>query len=86
MSLLEQPSAGMTHKGWFWFCPVYLNLESDPMDVEARANWLEPLFSLAEMCESARLYIGRAVNPDYPMAFMFKVTGEVANLNDKVRA
>ena len=78
MKLLAPPFAGATHKGWFWFCPVYMDLRDDQgIAVEARANWLEPLFSLAMYFERTRLLIGTALNPDYPEAFMFRVTGKI---------
>lgn len=67
-----------THKGWFWFCPVYLSFD-DPCGcaVEARHEWLEPLFDLADMFERARIWLTGAFDPDYEPAFMFKVTGEI---------
>ena len=78
MKLLAPPFAGATHKGWFWFCPVYMDLsDKEGITIEARAAWLEPLFWIAEYLETARLLIGTAVNPDYPEAFMFRVTGKV---------
>ena len=78
MKLLAAPFAGATHKGWFWFCPVYMDLrDKEEIVIEARAAWLEPLFCIAEYLETARLLIGTAVNPDYPEVFMFKVTGKI---------
>lgn len=63
-----------THEGWFWFCPVYANLEgSDGMQVEARYAWLEWLFSVAEVFESARIQLSMAMIPEYEPTFMFKL-------------
>lgn len=68
----------LTHKGWFWFCPIYL---SDPADadclcVEARREWLEPLCSVAEWFERTRIFVSSIVIRDFEPSFMFKVTGE----------
>jgi hypothetical protein len=66
-----------THKGWFWFCPIYLSPYVEGCPVEARTAWLEPLFSLAELFERARIYLSTMLNPEYQPSFMFKITGEL---------
>jgi len=66
-----------THKGWFWFCPVFLSFDGDEADVEARHALLEPVFSLCELLEEARIYLSSLFIEDYEPSFMFKVTGEL---------
>jgi len=66
-----------THKGWFWFVPVYLNMDDGEMLVAARWSILDPLFWVADLLEAARIYITSALNPDYEPTFMFRVTGEL---------
>lgn len=67
-----------THKGWFWFCPVYLAFEQEGCAVEARSAWLRPVFTLCNWIEKKvrRLFIGWP-DPDYEPSFMFRVTGEL---------
>jgi hypothetical protein len=68
----------MTHKGWFWFCPIYLDMRSRDIGVEARAAWLEPLFSFCELLEAARIFLTSMADPYYEPTFMFRVTGEIS--------
>jgi len=71
----------MTHKGWFWLCPVYLSLaDSDGVAVEARRAWLEPLFTVCELLEAARIFLSSVFIRDYEPTFMFKVTGELTRV------
>ncbi|MEP7043324.1 MAG: hypothetical protein ABI843_09685 [Dokdonella sp.] len=67
----------LTHKGWFWFCPIYLSPAEPDAPVEARRAWLEPLFSLCMGLEAARIFATSIIVPDYEPTFMFRVTGEV---------
>lgn len=66
----------LTHKGWFWFCPIYLSVDGDSAAVEARREWLEPLFSICEVLEYGRIWLSTAIWPDCEPSFMFRVTGE----------
>lgn len=66
-----------THKGWFWFCPIYLDLSDDVPTVTTRHGWLEPLFWLASGLEWVRITATGFVLPDWEPTFMFSVTGEV---------
>lgn len=68
-----------THKGWFWFVPVFMSdpESNSPMVVETRREWMEPLFTLAECFERARIWLTVAIDPDYEPAFMLKVTGPI---------
>jgi hypothetical protein len=67
----------MTHKGWFWFCPIFLSPEAPDCVVEARYLWMEPLLTVAEWLERARIGITSFFDPDYEPMFMFLVTGEI---------
>lgn len=66
-----------THKGWFWFCPIFIAPNVEGCPVEARASWLEPLFAACELFERARIFITSILVHDYEPTFMFSVTGEV---------
>jgi hypothetical protein len=66
-----------THKGWFWFCPIFLSPEEPDCPIEARFAWLEWLFSVCECFEAARIFVTSAFNPEYEPTFMFRVTGEI---------
>lgn len=69
-----------THKGWFWFCPIYMTDPETtfPMSVETRSEWMEPLFTVAEYFERARIWLTAQIVDDYEPTFMFKVTGRIA--------
>lgn len=63
-----------THEGWFWFCPILATLNSrDEIEVEARWAILEPVFSLCELLEVARIALSSLVIPDYEPSFMFRL-------------
>jgi hypothetical protein len=63
-----------THVGWFWFCPVEARIDGDDhLDVQARWEWLEWLFSIAEWFEGMRIQLSQAMIPDYEPTFMFKL-------------
>lgn len=66
-----------THRGWFWFCPIYFATDSEGLVVEARRPWMEPLFSLALSFEAARIWLCTLLSPDYGPAFWFVETGEL---------
>lgn len=66
-----------THKGWFWFCPIYLSPEEPGFPVEARREWLEPLFAVCEWLEQARIALTSLLAPGYEPTFMFHITGEL---------
>jgi len=68
----------MTHKGWFWCCPIHLCMESpDQAAIEARHPWLEPLFTVCQWLEDARIWLSMRLIEDYEPTFMFSVTGEL---------
>ena len=69
--------APFTHKGWFWLCPIYLAPEMPACPVDARHELLQPIFSLCEYFEAARIWLTTLVNPNYAPMFMFCVTGEL---------
>lgn len=66
-----------THEGWFWFCPILASFKTidgeDGLEVEARWWWLEPLFSLCEVLESARIFLSSLFIEGYEPSFMFKL-------------
>lgn len=66
-----------THKGWFWFCPIFIAPNEPDCPVEARAAWLEPLFTVCGWFEQVRIFVTSALVPGYEPTFMFKVTGEI---------
>lgn len=68
----------LTHKGWFFFCPVYLNADDgDGMEVEARHPWLDWWFDANEIIFGAiattMMYFDEDYEPEYP----FTVTGKL---------
>lgn len=67
-----------THKGWFLFCPVLLDMADDECPgVWARWWWLEPMLSVAHAMQATMIWMLSAMNPDYEPTFMLKVTGKV---------
>lgn len=67
-----------THKGWFLFAPVYLDM-TDPEvpGMWARWEWMEWLLTAAHECQAAMITMLSAMNPDYEPAFMIRITGEM---------
>lgn len=66
-----------THKGWFLFCPVYLDMtDEDVPGMWARWEWLEPMLSAAHWCQEAMIGFLSATNPDYEPHFLIWVTDE----------
>lgn len=66
-----------THKGWYWFCPIYLAQEHGEFIVEARWAVLEPVFSLCSVLDQMRIFLTSMFDPDYEPTFMFRITGEL---------
>jgi hypothetical protein len=66
-----------THKGWFWLCPIFIAPDVEGCPVEARVWWLEPLFSISELFERARIFASGAMLTDYEPSFMFIITGRI---------
>lgn len=66
-----------THEGWFWLCPVLASFDTmggeQGLVVEARWGWLEPLFSLCEALEAARIHLSSLFIDGYEPSFMFKL-------------
>lgn len=68
------------HKGWFWICPIYLmDLETEEPKVWARLAILEPLFTICQWFESARIMVSSMLIEDYEPEFMFRITGVKAS-------
>ena len=68
-----------THKGWFLFCPVYLDMTDEEVPgMWARWEWLEPLLSAAYWCQESMIGFLSATNPDYEPHFLIWVTEELA--------
>lgn len=69
----------VTHRGWLWFCPVYLSFfpGDDSFGVEERSPLLAPVFWLAMQLEYMRLFVTSILAPDVPLSFGCIVTGEV---------
>lgn len=66
-----------THKGWYWFCPIYISPDDPECPVAARSEWFEFLFDFCGMLDAARIWLTTYMNPDYEPTFMFKVTGKI---------
>lgn len=66
-----------THKGWFWFCPVYLAFEQEGFAMDSRSIWFDPLFSLSNVIEQLRIFVTSWLDPEYEPMFMVRVTGEL---------
>lgn len=64
-----------THRGWMWFCPIYIGaLDTDCPDVCER-NWVPAwVFDLAAGIEHAMLWVMAAIDPDFEPAFAFYFT------------
>lgn len=71
----------VTHKGWFWFCPVYIDLGPEPLDdsfgMEERWFWLAPAFWLALQLEQARIFVTSLLAPGIEPAFGVVITDEI---------
>lgn len=67
-----------THKGWFLFAPVYLDM-TDPENPGMWARWelLEPLIDVAHWIQVSVISFLSYCDPDYEPAFMIRVTGEL---------
>lgn len=68
-----------THKGWFLFCPVYVNMELTPEAPHLWARWecLEWLLSVAHWCQVSAIGFLSRVDPDYEPAWAIRLTGDV---------
>lgn len=66
-----------THKGWLWFCPIYLAAHGDDATIEARYWWLDWLVPVVITLEASRIWLTSALVPDYQPTFMFRITGEL---------
>lgn len=66
-----------THKGWFLFCPIYMNFDNEEApDLWARKSWLEPLFSVCNWLQQQFMWVMSYLNPNYEPMFAIMVTGE----------
>lgn len=68
-----------THRGWFWFCPVYLAFapDCDGFDMEERRAWLAPVFCICMQLEQLRIFLTSILVPWYEPTFGVIVTGEL---------
>lgn len=67
-----------THKGWFLFCPVFLDMRKPEVPgMWARWEWMEPLLSLSGFCQELAIGFLSAFDPDYEPNWVIRVTGEV---------
>lgn len=68
-----------SHKGWFLFCPVFVDMVTDPESPGIWARWeiLEPLLSLAHWCQQSMNGFLSSIDPFYEPSFAFFLTGEV---------
>jgi hypothetical protein len=69
----------VTHKGWFWFCPVWLSFAPDDsgFGMEERWIWLVPIFWICMQLEILRIFLTDILTPDFVPEFGVFVTGEV---------
>lgn len=67
-------SIKFTHKGWFWFCPIYWAEDGrDGCVVDVRSPWQEPLFYLCERLEDLRISLSCLLWADYEPSYSFWV-------------
>lgn len=68
-----------THKGWFWFCPVYAAFDpvDDGISMEERWLGLRPVFWACLHLEQARIFLTSILAPDYEPSFGVIVTSEL---------
>jgi len=67
-----------THKGWFLFCPVYLDMtDEDVPGMWARWEWMEPLLDAAHWCQDTMIGFLSATSADYEPRFLILVTKEL---------
>jgi len=66
----------LTHKGWWMFCPVYLNLDDEPL-VVPRWFWLLPVYWLAGITQQSVITLCSFLYEDYVPQWYFLVTGEI---------
>lgn len=63
-----------THRGWFWFCPIYwAEGGADGCVVDVRSPWQEPLFYLCEGLEALRISLSCMLWADYEPSHSFWV-------------
>ncbi len=63
-----------THKGWFWFCPIYWAEDgADGCVVDVRQPWQEMLFYVCEGLEALRISLSCMIWADYEPSFSFRV-------------
>lgn len=70
---------GLTHKGWFGICPVYMNSpwHNEPPYIDPRHWTLTPLFWFSEaMCWIA-YHIYEIFDPEMEIGWPIKVTGRL---------
>ena len=66
-----------SHRGWFGFCPVYINNPwSGSPSVCPRAKWLMPLMLLNVAIQRMAIAACLLVNPYWSPTWKMRVTGE----------
>lgn len=66
-----------THKGWWWFCPVYLNADAKEPTVVPRHWSLDLPYELAGALEATRIFLSCLFIPRYEPSFMILITGKI---------
>lgn len=75
---MRAASLKATHKGWFLFAPVYVDMtDPDVPGMWARWEWLEFLVTAAHEVQSAMMATIQLFDEDYEPAFMITLTGEM---------
>lgn len=66
-----------THKGWLWFCPIYLSIRGEDLIVAERHWVFAPVFLVCAWLDQARIMILSTLVEDYEPMFAFRITGEI---------
>lgn len=67
------------HKGWFAFCPVYIDDIRSPNPTLTERNWVpELVMELARWFQVISMQIIATFDEDYEPRFMFAVTGKLS--------
>lgn len=74
-------SDNFEYKGWFFACPVYINIEeiNGEEGVECAARWesMEWWFTVNAVVCNFMISLLSSINPDYEPAFPFRITGKI---------
>lgn len=77
--MIKADKSDFKYKGWFFACPIYLNLDDDEngAEVAARYEWLEWWFTVNSVICNFMIGLKSMLDPDYEPAFPFRITGEI---------